>query len=496
MNQGKTNNTIQTFWIFIGSTLSLGFVIISSMILSRYFNKNDYGIYKQVMYVYNTLLVVFTLGIPKAYNYFLPRVRVNEAKKLIDKINLILVASGFFMSLLLFLGARKISCLLNNTDLEKPLEYFSLVPLFLLPTMGLEGILSTYKKTKYIAIYNTTTRILMLLCVTIPVAFFKGNINTAIIGFTIASFVCFLISFYLKYLPVKNEPKNDTDIKYTDILSYTLPLMFAGLWGILISSTDQFFISRYFGNEVFADFANGSTEIPIIGMIISASSIVIAPIFSQKIYENKEYSKNEIFILWQSVFSKSVKIIYPIVVFVFCFADTIMVLMYGENYIDSGKYFQIKTLINFFTLIAYGPLILAIGASKYYYNVHMYGALILIVLQWLSIIIFNSPIIIALISVICQLGRIFAMLQFISKYFEIKLLDLFPIKLILRIIFPAFIIAFSLKYIYSFFIINSIVLILFSLISYVFLFLIWIVFNKLDYYSIISPLINKISNRL
>lgn len=496
MNQGKTNNTIQTFWIFIGSTLSLGFVIISSMILSRYFNKNDYGIYKQVMYVYNSLLVVFTLGIPKAYNYFLPRVKMNEAKKLIDKINLILVASGFFMSLFIFLGAERISCLLNNPDLEIPLEYFSLVPLFLLPTMGLEGILSTYKKSKYIAIYNTTTRILMLICVTIPVVFFKGNVNTAIIGFTIASFVCFLISLYLKYLPVKNETKNETKIKYTEILSYTLPIMFAGLWGILISSTDQFFISRFFGNEVFADFANGSIEIPFVGMIISASSIVIAPIFSKKVYENKEHSKNEIFILWQSVFSKSIKIIYPIVVFVFCFADTIMVLMYGENYIDSGKYFQIKTSINFFTLIAYGPLMLAIGANRYYYNVHMYGALILILLQWLSIVIFNSPIIVALISAICQLGRIFAMLLFISKYFEIKLLDLFPIKLILRITFPAFIIVFLLKHIYSFFITNSIVLILISLISYVLLFSIWIILNKLDYYSILSPLINKIIKRM
>ncbi|MEY2693126.1 MAG: hypothetical protein RIT03_1517, partial [Bacteroidota bacterium] len=416
------------------------------MILSRYFNKHDYGTYKQVMYIYNTLLVVFTLGLPKAYTYFLPRVNLNEAKQLIDKINLILVFSGLIMGIFIFFGAEKIAKVLINPDLETPLKYFSLVPLFMLPTMGLEGILSTFKKTKYIAIYNTITRMLMLFCVTIPVVLYKADVNLAIIGFTIASFGSFIISLFLKYLPVKNEVKSHTDIKYSEILGYTIPLMFAGFWGILINSSDQFFISRYFGNEVFADFANGSTEIPFIGMIISASSIVIAPIFSKKVFECNEQSKNEMFILWHSVLSKSIKIIYPIVVFVFCFADIIMVTLYGENYIDSGIYFQIKMVVNFFTLIAYGPFILALGANRYYYNVHMYGTIILISLQWVSIIIFNSPILIALISVLCQIGRIFAMLTFISKYFEIKLFDLLPINLILRITFPSFILVFFLKY--------------------------------------------------
>ena len=72
MSTEQTSNSRQAAWVAIGSFFSFIVGIVSPMILSRYFDKGDYGTYKQVMYVYNTLLTIFTLGLPKAYAYFLP----------------------------------------------------------------------------------------------------------------------------------------------------------------------------------------------------------------------------------------------------------------------------------------------------------------------------------------------------------------------------------------------------------------------------------------
>ena len=114
----ETNNSRQAAWVAMGSLFSFGFSIVSSMILSRYFDKADYGTYKQVMYVYNTLLTVFTLGLPKAYSYFLPRVNPQEAKDLINKITRLFFLLGGVFSILLFLGASLIAQFLKNPDLE------------------------------------------------------------------------------------------------------------------------------------------------------------------------------------------------------------------------------------------------------------------------------------------------------------------------------------------------------------------------------------------
>lgn len=466
--------------------------IISTVILARYFDKQDYGTYRQVMYVYNTFLVVFSLGLPKAYSYFLPRVPIEEAKSLISKINLVLLTSGVLLSVVIFFGAELIAISLNNENLIKPLKYFALVPLFMLPTMGLEGILASFQKTKFLALYNLSTKILTLIFVVFPVVILNGSINSAIIGFTLASFISFLIALYFKYLPVKEESQIPSKIKLNEILNYTIPIMLAGLWGVLISSADQFFISRYFGNEVFADFANGSLELPFVGMIVSASAIVLSPVFSKFIYEKGLDAKNEIIIIWRSVFEKTVKIIYPLVIFSIFFGDVIMIFLYGENYTDSGLFFQLKLIANFFNIIAYGPLLLSIGGNKYYYKVHMYGAIILVLLEWLSILIIFSPFAVVIVSIICQIGRIIAMLLFITNFFKIKFFDLIPIKVIVEILLPSLIFLFAIRLILYQLISNSIILLILSGMIYLVLFSIWSYYRKIDYYSILKPLFHKI----
>lgn len=493
---GKTNNTTQTFWVLLGSLSSFGFTIVSSILLSRYFDKHDYGIYKQVIYIYSTLLVVFTLGLPRAYSYFLPRVSRRQAKDLISKLNYVLMGLGALMSLLLFFGAGLFAQAMNNFSLVTPIKYFSLVPLFMLPTMGLEGILATFNQTRFLAFYNISSKIFMLLCVALPVILFKGDVNSAIIGFTVASFFSFVMALFLKNRPVRNEIRKKTSVTYKEIFAYTIPIMGASLWGIVISSSDQFFISRYFGNEVFADFANGSLEIPFVGMVVAASSIVLAPIFSKKVFENKEDSDKEIILLWRSVFSKTVKIIYPIVIFFFCFADIIMMLLYGTKYQSSGIFFQIKLVVNFFTLIGFAPLLLVIGGQKFYFKVHMYGAIILVLLELISVYTIKSAVAITVISVACQIGRILVMLHYIANYFKIKFVKLFPLKLILELLVPSILILFPLRYLLiNVLHLNNFLLLIVAGIVYLLLFFTWVKFRKIEYYSIISPLIERFRKR-
>ncbi|WP_225035063.1 oligosaccharide flippase family protein [Winogradskyella sp. SM1960] len=491
-----TNNTIQAFWVIIGSLSAFAFTIVSSMILSRYFDKTDYGTYKQIMYTYNTLLTVFTLGLPRAYSYFLPRVSNSEAKDIISKINYILIGSGVIMSLTIFLGADLIAVFLKNEELGSPLRWFSLVPLFMLPTMGLEGILATYKKTKILAFYNISTKVLMLLCVVVPIIIFNGNVKDAVIGFTIASFISFVIALYLKNLPVRNEVKSKSSYTFKDIFKYSTPIMMAGIWGVLILSSDQFFISRYFGTEVFADFANGSLQLPFVGMIVSATSIVLAPLYSKLAFNNTAESKEDIIRIWKSVFEKTIKMIYPLVVFFFCFADIIMVVLYGGKYENSGDYFKIKLIVNFFTLISYGPLVLSIGGHKYYYKVHMYGAFILISLEFLAVKYIDSPLAIVWISVICQIGRIFAMLYFIANFLGLKLIKLFPFKLIVNLLFPAFLILYGVRFVLIQLLnLNDVLLLISSSVFYAIFFGAWVYYKKISYYSIFKPLISKISKK-
>jgi len=488
-NDTDSNNTQQAFWVGIGSLFSFGFTIVSSMILSRYFEKGDYGTYKQVFYVYHTLLTVFTLGIPKAFSYFLPRVPLNEAKSLISRLtNLFYILGGTF-SVLLFVLSEQIALFLKNPDLGLALRIFSPVPILMLPTMGLESILATYRKTQFITIYTITTRIFLLLCVALPVIVFKGTYVHAIIGFVISSALTFLFAIYLKNYPIRSEVKDKTRITYKEIFRFSIPLFYASFWGIIIGSADQFFISRFFGNEVFAEFSNGSLELPFVGMVVGAGATVLSPIFSKQVHEKADV-KTVILPLWTSVFEKTIKVIYPLVLFFWFFADTVMVVLYGPQYESSGGYFRIKLIVNFFTVISYVGLIMAINANKFYANVHLLHAIILVLLEYVSILVVNSPYLITVISVICRIGNILAMLIYISKYFKLKLNDLVPLVSIYKIIIPSLILLLLIKYLFIDVIhFDGLLLLISCFTLYVIFFYVISLYTKLDYLLIIKPLI-------
>lgn len=488
----NTNNTQQAFWIALGSLFSFGFGIVSSMILSRYFPKADYGTFKQVIYVYSTLLTLFTLGLPKAYSYFLPRVDIRQAKSLIRKITNIFFLLGGGFSLFLFLASDQIAVILRNPDLSLALKIFSPVPLLMLPTMGLEGVLATYRMTKFMAVYTIITRLIMLCCVALPVLIFGGDYIQAIIGFVVASIVAFLLALFFKYYPVKYEASEKSEIQYNEIFQFSLPLLYASLWGILISSADQFFISRYFGREVFAEFANGSLELPFVGMIIGATSAVLSPIFSRMNHTQLNPAK-EIFPIWKSVFEKSVLLIYPLLLYVWFFADIIMILLYGEQYAESAIYFRIKGITNFFAVIVYAPLLINTGKVKYYSNVHAFTAILVIALEYLSVIFINSPYAISGAALVCQLIKTFLLLYAAAKIFEVKVFELFPLKLIGKIFIPSVIILIIDYYLFvSLLDLPYMVIFIFSLFFYGVFFLIVSIFLKLKYMSILRPLVSRL----
>ena len=492
MGSSNTNNTKQAAWIAIGGLFSFGFSIVSSMILSRYFDKADYGTYKQVIYVYGAMLTVFTLGLPKAYSYFLPRVDRDQAKSLINKLTRLFFLLGSVFTIVLFFGAGVIADIMNNPDLKGAIRLFSLVPLFTLPTMGLEGILATYRKTQFLTFYTVLTKTFNLLSVALPVMFFGLGYMAAIGGFVISSAINCVLALLLKFYPVRDAGKDYCPITIKEIFSFSLPLLYASLWGMLITHCDQFFISRYFGNVVFAEFSNGSMELPFVGMILSACSAVLSPIFSRMSHEHVDPQK-EVFPLWKSVFQKTAKLTYPLVVYCWFFADAIMVFLYGGKYEVSHIYFRIKLITYFFTLIMYGPLLINIGKVKFYSRVHMFTAIAVIVLEYISVITINSPYAISVVSVLCQFGKVVALLWGVSTYFGMRIYQLFPVGLILKIIIPSSLFLYGEHLLFEHYIHinNSLLIVIISFVVYAVAYYLYSLVAKLDYYSIVKPLLKK-----
>lgn len=487
------SNTHQALWIATGSLSSFALSIVSAAILSRYFTKSDYGTYRQVLYVYTTLLVIFSAGLPRVYAYYLPRYTLAQGKDIVLKISRFLLLSGFIFSVFLFAFSSLIGNVLRNPELSKGLKLFSPVPLLLLPTLGIEGIFSTYKKSAFIAIYDVLTRLLSLSFIVLPVIILKGTYVNAIYGWISASVITFVIAYIFKGIPFKGIESQKSELKTKDILNYSFPLAFASVAGIAIKAADQFYVSRYFGSEVFAVFANGFIELPFALMITSAVSTVVMPLFSKMVYEKSDL--NQVSGLWHSSLQKSAILIYPLVIFFMVYANKVMVLLYSYKYEGSSEYFIIAMTSNFFNVIVFAPLLFALGETKFYAKLHAWFAMSAWLLGYGVVYLFNDPIAVAIFSALQSIGVIIISLIFTSKRLNIGFFKLFPIGRLLIIGIHSFISVAIVKLILDNLLpgLNDFVSISIGFVLFVFVLLVLSPLFKISYKKIIKPVVGDFS---
>lgn len=429
--RNNISNTQQAMWLGISSLSSLALAFVSSAILSRYFDKVEYGTYKQILYVYLTLQTVFTIGLPSVFSYFIPRYNDEEGKYFVNKLNFIFVFIGLIFSVTLYLLSDFIGQILNNNELAYGLKIFSVFPLFTIPAMGVEGLYIALKKTKYLAIYNTISKLLMLTCTLIPVLVFEGGYKSAIVGWGVASFFIFIFAMYLKSMPYFGVAKQKITNFYSTVFNYSTPLMLASLVGFVLASSNQFFISRYYGTEKFAEFANGFISLPIVGMVSGPIKSVLVPLFSRAQNENKLTEALE---SYKSAVLIAVVIIFPLIVFSIAFASDIIVLIYGKLYYESSPYFRASLISDVFQILPYVSVLLATGHSKIYFRSHLVSAMLLLPISYFMARKSFNPVMIVYLFVFVEIVRHFYLFSFINKREQINLIPSNLIKKMLKIL--------------------------------------------------------------
>jgi O-antigen/teichoic acid export membrane protein len=490
----KGSNTLQALWLGIGSLSSFGLAIVSTAILSRYFSKSDYGTYRQILYVYNTLLVLFSAGLPTVFSYYLPRYTLNEGKDIVWKLSKILFVTGVIFSVTLFFASGFISRVLKNPALDQGLTLFSPIPMLLLPTLGIDGIFTTYNKTIYVAIFNVLTKLTSLFCIVIPVVIFNGNLHSSIYGWQVASLLTLLLALYFKNLPYKGIELKKSGIKVKDFFSYSIPLVTAFIWGMAIKAADEFYISRYFGSEVFGEFSNGFIELPFVTMVTASTAAVLLPLFSKMMHDN--LNTDSIVEVWKNALLKSATIIYPTLVFFIFYAKNIILILYSSKYESSTLYFQIAMLLNFFNIIIFAPILFAMGKTKFYSNLHLWMAILEWAVGFIVVTTFNTPISIAIMSVTLAIIKVMIAFYYTSTLIKVSVFKLFPIKQIILYLIHSVLVIFVIKLIlqYSNFTRFDLMELIISLVGYVILLLLTARIFKLEYLSIFKPILLKLSS--
>ena len=414
----------------VSKGVSMCLSVFIAMALSRMMEPEAYGTYLQVLYVYGTLLVLFSLGLPSCYSYFLARTAPGEGRAVVLKLTVMSIAMGCVFSLTLFVFSDGLAGLLGNAALGPCLRLFSVVPVAMMPVAGVEGVLMACRRSGQLALYVCMSRLLTLLCVVCAARMCGGSPQAVTGAFAAASVVSAAWGLWLSYRPFIGVAQSGSGPGYGDFLRFALPVFYAGIYGFVISSSSQFFVSRYFGAGDFAVFSNGFREMPLALVVMSAVGAVLLPELSRLSMTDRE----ECIGLWRRSVYKSAMVVWPVAVFCMVFAPEIMTTLFGESYRCGAVLFRLSSLICFVLVVPFFPLMTALGLSRGFARAHLVTAVALVGLDWLAVMYFPSLTVIAAVSVFTRIMCVVSLLLMVSGATGLSVAQLLPLRLVWRLL--------------------------------------------------------------
>jgi O-antigen/teichoic acid export membrane protein len=335
--------------------------VLVVMVLSRTLALADYGTYQQVWLVYSLALPLFTLGLPGSVLYFIPRADLDQRKTVAVQTLLLLQVIGLAFSLATFASAPLMARMFNNQDLVLYLRIFSLYPLLAIPPKLVNLLLIAEDRPGLATTVSSLSALTTLLFLTMPslvklplvYTFYSADVG-ALLFFV--GVVIFLIRFYRKQhfrwdLPLLGAQ-----------LAYALPLGLSSVLGVISRQLDKAVISSMFTPAVYALYANGAYEVPVIGLLTGSLMTVLIPEFVKRL--RQESSQTAVWSLWNTATRNTAFILFPIAVALFVFAPELMVFLFSDKYLGSAGIFRIYLALAILRITQYGALLQAMGYTR------------------------------------------------------------------------------------------------------------------------------------
>lgn len=354
-----SSRKIKIISLSLGQILSTIINLLVMVSLARVLSPGDFATYKQTILAYDFLMPLLTLGIPSSIYYFLTDIK-NSKEIVFENIIILTIMGGVFSLFLSLGGTNFLAKRFTNPELEKTLRWFIAYPIYTFPTLILSPIFVIIGKVKELTIYNVITNVSLGTFSIIACYLTKSYELSLLIKIIYPLFslpICLMI--LNKYLEGKIEKFQLKNL--LNILRFSIPLGLSSMISILSVQLDKIIVSTYSNPVEFAIYSNGAIEIPLIGAVTGAIGTVIMVDMRKFMNLNQ---KDKALLLYKEGAVKAAFILFPIMCFLFIFADNFIQILFSEKYLQSVIPFKIYLLLLPIRIMSYGNALTVLGKSK------------------------------------------------------------------------------------------------------------------------------------
>jgi len=405
------------------STLHLS-IFVLSIILSRFFTKEDYGTYLHVQLITNLAVWAFLLGIPHGIYYFLPKAK--SAKTYVLSILSIISAIAVLVSAAVFYNANGLSQFLSNPRIEDLSYVLLFMIVFKIPLTIFEPLMITVGRVKQFASVELMFNLSFFLAVLIPVMLDSSMLEILwwLVGlYCLHAIVVMFISLIIAFTYTNDAEENES-FTLKEQVKYSLPLGLSMNVLELSRYVDKLVVSNQSSAEDYAMYTRGAMEIPVIGIIANTLDNLHMPNFVQY-YKGNNIS--ELLRVWHTSVRFMAAFIYPCCLFLIVSAPLLIPAIFSDKYIGSVIIFQVYALGMLSRISTFDIILRVIGKTKIIFFTALMSIIVNLVLTYSLMDMFGligAPI----ATVITLLFMRLTYLKAITHHFKISLFQVFPWK--------------------------------------------------------------------
>jgi len=373
--------------VFIGTAVGMLLAYISMLIIARFLGPEAYGLISLASAVTTIASTVVLVGMPEGVvrfvSFYKGRGEGEKIKGVIISAIQIVLPLSILASFITFLFADSISLIFKEQELAPILRIFSIG----IPFYGLYYIFNSavagFQEMKYVVLARDIFQNAFRLLILVSLLILGYGIYGAAFAYTFAIIGApFIAFFYLnKIFPFWREK---AFFERKEILSFSWPLMFAGLLGLVMGWIDTLMLGYFLTTKDVGIYRASLSTASLLQIVPTSFTSIFFPVVTE-LYSKRmhEEVKNINYAVTKWIFM----IVLPLAMIMVLFSDGILNILYGSAYITGAHAFCILTLSYFFISIMFptGQIIKTVGKTKLIMLNTSVGALLDAILNYLLI---------------------------------------------------------------------------------------------------------------
>jgi len=417
-----------TTYLLVSKFIPALLLTLINVLFSRLLSHNDYGIYQSAWSIINICIIIVTFGIPR-YVMSFGTVWQYSKKDLIVVIGIAFLFTLFPISYYLFVYANSISA------------FSSIIVILIIASQAFymiqEANVISIIRNKLLLKVNLLYAVLLFLSHILILFVFEYTLLMCLVAILLVSLSRNLILFYIQ-LPYKAVYLLKQKIDKLELFWFGLNDSLQ----VLTKWFDKIILLFLISSSDYAVYFNGTYEIPLIGMALSAFQSVITS------YGASAKSEEEQLMLFKKSTSFMACVLFPLFAFCFIYSNEIITLLFSSSYSESVQLFAITSLLLPMRIASYTVLLQLKKKGK----VILLGSLLdFFVASALMMALYPTFGLVGLAGamVIATYTQASFYTVFICKYYKCSILALFEIKRLLFYFIISIVSFLVLKFLFS-----------------------------------------------